>query len=566
LTDNQPNPAVWIRTLTFSDGTSVSLAQDDIVVLVGPNNAGKSAALRNIEQLAEIADAPTAVVTAVELDTQGDLNTLQAWLDRNSRKSMLYPPNPSYQMLGARVTAAEVSRLWDHAKSLGDLSDFFVYMLTTEGRLTAANPAPNIALTTDPLTHPIHYMQIDDEIEERISSYFREAFGEDLILNRNAGNQVPLHCGQRPVPRAGEDRVSVSYIRELEKLPALHTQGDGMRGFVGVILHSLAMHHTVILIDEPEAFLHPPQARLLGQMIAKDAPRGRQFFLSTHSGDFLRGLLDVQSNRVRVIRVQREGLVNPVKELDSRGVKRVWGDPILRYSNVLDGLFHSKVILCESDGDCRFYAALMDAMRDSDSETRRQHVMFMHCGGKAKMPTVVDALRNLDVPVRVVVDFDILNDEQPLRRIVEALGGDWSALGAKWRVVKQAIDSKKPELSTDEVLKEISAVTASITTTVFPPDAKRSIQGILRRSTPWSVAKSVGKAFIPSGDSTIAFEELTELLVLLGLYVVPIGELEGFGRSVAGHGPRWVNEVLQKNLAGDPELEEARSFVRSFLS
>src|SRR5690606_12158093 len=128
------------------------------------------------------------------------------------------------------------------------------------------------------------------------------------------------------------------------------------------LLHALVVEHPVVLIDEPEAFLHPPQARLLGQMLVKEAPENRQLFVATHSSDFLRGLLDTDSSRVRVVRIQRVGDVNPIKELDNEGVKNVWGDPILRYSNILDGLFHSKVIVCEGDADCRFYAATMDAV------------------------------------------------------------------------------------------------------------------------------------------------------------------------------------------------------------
>ena len=62
--------------------------------------------------------------------------------------------------------------------------------MTTDARLNAANPAPNIALTRDPLTHPIHYMQVSGEIEIQLSTYFKEAFGEELIVHRNAGGEV----------------------------------------------------------------------------------------------------------------------------------------------------------------------------------------------------------------------------------------------------------------------------------------------------------------------------------------------------------------------------------------
>ena len=39
-------PKLFFKTITFSDGNTLTLDEDDIVVFVGPNNAGKSAALR----------------------------------------------------------------------------------------------------------------------------------------------------------------------------------------------------------------------------------------------------------------------------------------------------------------------------------------------------------------------------------------------------------------------------------------------------------------------------------------------------------------------------------------
>ena len=42
-------PSVTFESLTFSDGTTVQLDPTDIVVFIGPNNAGKSAALRELE-------------------------------------------------------------------------------------------------------------------------------------------------------------------------------------------------------------------------------------------------------------------------------------------------------------------------------------------------------------------------------------------------------------------------------------------------------------------------------------------------------------------------------------
>jgi hypothetical protein len=249
------------------------------------------------------------------------------------------------------------------------------------------------------------------------------------------------------------------------------------------------------------------------------------------------------------------------------GIKELWADPLLRYSNVLDGLFHNKVVICESDSDCRFYGAIYDVLSDRESATPKKDIMFTHCGGKARLPTVVRALRNLRVPVCVVADFDILNDKTPLDKVYQELGGEWSEIADLWRQVKSAIDSKKPELSSDEVKKEISEVLAGIAEPIFPDRAKEDIRKILRRSTPWATAKSVGSPYIPSGDAHQAYDALAKKCSGKGLYVVDVGELEGFVRSVGSHGPAWVNSVLsRKNLTRDGELETARRFVAQLTS
>ena len=42
----------------------------------------------------------------------------------------------------------------------------------------------------------------------------------------------------------------------------------------------------VFLLDEPEAFLHPPQALQLGEIISGLVEPSQQIFIATHSADF----------------------------------------------------------------------------------------------------------------------------------------------------------------------------------------------------------------------------------------------------------------------------------------
>lgn len=561
------DPRAWLTSVTFSDGASISLGKDDVVIIVGPNNAGKSAALRGIRDKFGNPGVANAVVRQISVAREASVEELELWLDRTTKRIARPGSEVTFGAFGAGVSMSRAHQLWGSPTGpLGELARFFCHLLTADERLRAADPPGNISLTQEPPQHPIHFLQRDDNLETRLSDQFKKAFGASLIVHRSAGSRVPVHVGKKPIPKPGQDRVSHDYVVELEKLPSIETQGDGMRSFAGVLLYTVVGGQTVLLVDEPEAFLHPPQARHLGRMMVLDKQEQRQLFVATHSGDVLRGVLDANSSNVRVIRLRRKGDVNHARELSNTKIKQLWSDPLLRYSNILEGLFHEKVIVCESDADCRFYNAVADAIHEPEEDKRPPDIMFTHCGGKNRLPMVVRSLRELDVQIAVVADFDVLSDEQPLRRIVEAAGGDWTEVRDTWRVVRDAVNARKPELSTAQVIDRIEKELKEIEAAAFPDEKRRSIQKILRDSSPWSLAKENGQSFISSGQPSQALKSLMEQLSLLGIFVVPVGELEGFCKTIGSHGPTWVNKVLEKDLARDEELDAARKFVRCVTS
>jgi hypothetical protein len=333
-----------------------------------------------------------------------------------------------------------------------------------------------------------------------------------------------------------------------------------MRSFVGVLLNAFVAYHSILFIDEPEAFLHPPQARLLGKMLANDLPSDRQLLLATHNTDFLKGLLEANTSNLKVVRIQREGNINKVSVLNNSDINAIWNDSLLRHSNILDGLFHSQVVICESDSDNRFYSAILSSIHEGRG-TLSPDTLFINCGGKHRISTVVKALKQLNVIIKVIADFDLLNDTNPLREIYQETGGNWNEIEGDWRIVKSAIESKRPELETKELKEEIDQIFLTTPDKIFPKSKISPIQKALKKASAWSHAKEVGKSFIPSGDATKAFERLQSKLKEKGIFIVEVGELESFAKSVGNHGPKWVNDVLTKDLINDPELSEARRFI-----
>ena len=555
------SPSVTFESITFSDGTMIELDPADVIVLVGPNNAGKSLALRELDEYMG-GNSATTVLKSIEPRKTGTKEDFDAFVRKHTQiRSQGSSWNVSGYRFSLGMSSLNLKGYWpDNITSFRSL---FCLRVPTETRITDSNPVDSIDILVQQASNPIH-MLWDDQLESKLSGFFQRAFDQDLILYRGGGRKPPLLVGERLSPHEGEDRISASYLKRLvASTVPLHDQGDGMRSFASVILHLLApITPTILLLDEPEAFLHPPQARLLGEIIASEKSSQTQLFVATHSPDVLHGLINIASERLRVLRVQREGNINRVKELDKKLVREISIDPLMKYSSVMSGVFHERVIICESDADCMFYSSILDL---SEVHGKRQpDVLFVHASGKGRIAALAKTLVALGVPVDVVTDIDILRDKVVFKSIIESLDQDPTVVLLLAEAVKNSIEQHKPWLNAGEIKKGMEEALEEIPTTgEFPQNQRSKIEALFRKASPWDAVKSSGESAVPSGDPTQQLQKLQGLCKQMGLWIVPVGELEGFCKSVGGHGPRWVQQVIEeRKLAEDPELERARTFVR----
>lgn len=554
-------PTLSFETIQFSDGTELRLAEDDIVVFVGPNNAGKSAALRELEVWVA-RSTPGLVIKGATIRKVGTQADLKTYLEAKAQKTG-DSLNLQYGGIGYNIHHTHLS-YFDQSSDRHPVAPFFAKRLTTESRLQDSNAAPAIALFQAPPSHPIHLLLMNPELSKEISDKFRHAFGKDLTPFRAGGSSFPLYVGNRPELPSGKDELCREFVEALQTSNVmLEKQGDGMRSFAAVVLHVLAARtHSIQFLDEPEAFLHPPQARLLGRYIAENRPEIKsQLFISTHSTDVLDGLVEGGSDKVRIVRLRREGDVNRVKELDNQKTKAVAKDTLARFSRVFDGIFFEHVVICEADADCMFYQSILNLR--SISGDRRPDVLFVHTAGKNRMAKLADTLRSLDVPVSVIADIDILNDEGTFKELFQKLGGDWTAVNTHWKTVSEAVLKQRPPLNAEQVASLIADELKGIGGTgEFPEETERAIKEVFKTVAPWSAMKKSGRAALPAGEPIKHFDALSRLCSKHGLWIVPVGEIEGFCRSIGSHGPRFVEKVLEeRSLETDSELKDARDFI-----
>ena len=413
--------------------------------------------------------------------------------------------------------------IWTKHKLYNGLSKLFVHRLSTEKRLSSSN---SLIRNEDLKYHPIYKISNNDKLEQKVSDYFKQAFGVDLIVNSHEMSTIPLHIGLAPDKTDFTMDKRSEYYQIVRKLPKLQDQGDGMRSFASILLNTFTSDYSITLIDEPEAFLHPPQARVLGKMLAKSISGKRQLFISTHSEDFLLGLLDSGNTNVTIIRINREENINKFSVLNNEKIKELWGNPLLRYSNILSGLFHEKVVVCESDYDCLFYQAIIDAIYEQNNEIAPD-ILFTHCGGKNRIKDIVKALKAVNVPVAAISDFDILNQSHNFKPLVDAFGIDWcTSLESDMRTIYESMNAKNDS---------------------------------------WNSIKRVGKAGF-EGKAPAAYENVEKVCRANGLFVVPVGEMECFDKTISEQKKEWVYHVLENyDLASETKLESARNFVKEII-
>ncbi len=544
-----------IARLTFSDASSVDLPTSGVTVLVGPNNAGKSVALRDIDQRVRGHIEPRSkVVVDVAVEQEGDVDDLRNWLSAHAFEAFSVE-GEGFRRAGANGSWRVLSAEWERRTVFSSLGRFFVFLGAAHERLGLIGETALINPITDVPTHPLQVLYARPDLEARLSALSFEAFGDELTLARIPGAPLQLHVGSTELKP--EIPPSPDYIAAIESLPRVKEQGDGVRSFVGLMLAVTAAQFQVTLVDEPEAFLHPPQARLLGRKLVTEAPPGRQVIVATHDRDVLQGVLSAPDADVAVVRLVRDGDVNRASVLQPSDLRAMWRDPLLRYSNVLDGLFHLGVVVSESDSDSRFYSAVVDFVRERSAP---HDLLFTQSGGKQRLPTVMRALVGLAIPVAVIADFDVLRDKALLAELVGLLGGDWDAIETDWNAVTSGIGTLGSAPTITTVREELSDVLDQAEgPRLSKADAGR-VRDITRVDDAWDHAKRAGVSSLPQGDATRHAASLLATLKAVGLFVVPVGELERWDPEIPGHGPAWVAHVLERRRHENRD-SEAATFV-----
>ena len=508
---------VRLRSLVSSGGDMVSLPRSGVTCIMGGNNVGKSQLLREIHQRVGRSGETLQgrVVDGLDIDkTPVDVDAAHAFLETFGVRQR------AEQGLGAKYTAPNDGRQMSaqdfqmfyssQADSVSVVAPFFVHYASAGSLLGVASGSIPGGMAEEFGGNPLNRFFRDGQLSEELSDLARESFGLPLTLDRINGN-VMFRLGEVEIPVPPFDKPTLEYANAVAELEPLSEQGDGIKSFLGLAVTVLAGQAPILLIDEPEAFLHPSQARTLGRWLGRKAvDNDLQVVLSTHDRDLLLGLLESSgASSANLLRLTRNGRKNYLHQLPPQEVAAVWADPVLRYSNVLQGLFHRRTVICEADADCRFYGAVIDELaQETGTRAAADETLLVPSGGKARVAPMARALTSLGVETWAIVDFDMLRSRSDLRAVIDSLKQTWT----------DKMDSNYIAFAT-----------------------------MVNQQDLWSVLKNVGLAGVPKGAAFEAARQLLDELAQAGILIVRVGEMEDHDKTIGSHGAKWVSAMLERD-------------------
>ena len=396
----------------------------------------------------------------------------------------------------------------------------------------------------------------------KVRECIKRIFNTDVYLDTSNLGMIQYRVGTdfSPVPENSQ-----AAYKELIQYPLLDGQGDGLRSVLGVVSALVSLKKPIILLDEPEAFLHPPQALQLGEIISDLVGESQQIFIATHSADFLRGLIGTSKDAV-IVRIERSQNDDAnASVLDSATLNQIVTDPLLSSSRVLEGMFYKGVVATEADADAVFYQRLFQKIGASDE------IHFVNAHNKQTLKKIINPYQKLGIKFAMIADADVIRDTREFKDILE--------LSSDKELTEQILTDRETILayfrrkSKFVLLSELQADTLAFASQQLPDenakieeiekaytDFRSTLKKLREESDELADLKKQGRAALPL-EEACAFDSMWQACTEIGLFIVKVGELESwlvdYGIDRTSNKSRWITNALDKifNLECDTEKE-----------
>lgn len=512
------------------DGLEINVTP--ITVFVGPNNSGKSKVLRELFSFCQQGkyDSRNVLIEEIQLQHLGEERFREklAQLEQEPNENESVPAgNMIVGSYGDRnqIERGNIEQVIGQENTGHYRQWYCIWFLKYHSLLLDGKSRMGLAeernagnLQTPPM-NSLSALFRNDAKREEVRRIIYEAFGLYFVIDPTDLGKLKIRLSDvEPDNEMQERGVHEDAVRFHGNARLVKDLSDGVKAYTGMVLELISGDPMVLLIDEPEAFLHPSLSYKLGKEVSKAAStQHKNTFVSTHSSNFIMGC--VQSGvPLNIVRLTYSGGVGTARIMPDEKLLQLMRNPLLRSTGVMDGLFYETVIVTESDTDRAFYQEINERLLKFSPELGISNCLFINAQNKQTVHQIIKPLRDLGIPAAAIVDIDVLKEGG--RVWSNFLGGGYvpnisqGPLGS----IRQALKSSFDELGID--MKREGGVSAL------------------------------------QSDHKEAAEDLIRQLGEYGLFIVPNGELESWLQSLgaSGHGPKWLIDIFER-MGDDPDSE-----------
>lgn len=493
-----------LKTITFNAGSSPGQSplsfnlEPSVTIFVGPNNAGKSTALAELQNA--IAGNSGSIIGRVDIEPMTE-NDAEALISKLSLSN--HPNYVEVQSAGGAVQQFHIPDLRLILTSASYRSRYWNFA-SHKTRYLGGSDRTNLLRPQDRNDLSAPSTEFGRLLMEPFKSQsFRNIVAEELGLHigfdaLSQGSQIHLYFSKLPAPDEGS--LSVDFMAWRKGARAIGQVSDGVRAFVGILLKLAVGDPDIFLIDEPEAFLHPNLAHRLGKEVAKGAvDQGKYVFAATHSAHFLMGAIQ-SGAKVNIVRLTYRDDVATARLLDNVTLRTFMNDPMLRSVGVLDGLFFEHVIVTEADADRAFYSEINHRLLHEGDPRGIPNALFLNADNKQTVPNIVKALRQVGIPAASIIDIDLIFDG--------------------WNVVSKQLIAY-PRHTSDALSNQSKAVLNSLTAAAQGDNTNEKRKFI-------KSFEGKGVAVLQSKPERDAADDLFDIFDKYGCFAVRRGQLENW--------------------------------------
>lgn len=274
----------------------------------------------------------------------------------------------------------------DSHKDLSDALDSIKSILTTDGANRSAHLQSFDDAASNALKHFFPGLRLDLDLQVvELKEFFKA--GDLHVTDVATGDRRRFH----QVGTGAQRAIQMALVRYLaESANAEHVRPS----------------RRLLLIDEPELYLHPQGVRRLRLALAQLAEAGFQVVFSTHSP-----LMLSRDNAPNTIRVRNDPAIGVVTKKPMRQAvvqaldnAESQSRTLFQLGNVADIYFSEVVVLCEGKTDRRLLPLAYEMIYGRSPEL--DHITFISLGSCADIPKALPVLGAMEIKTRAVADLD----------------------------------------------------------------------------------------------------------------------------------------------------------------